>query len=1611
MADPIGLVGLVASVLQLVNIVAQIRGYIKNFHDAPEDQRQLLLEIESLEPFVKELEKRIKNTQAAGLTNGLQELETPLIQLKGTMEQLTKKLDSTGISKVSNRVVWPLWGKEDIEEGLNTIERFKSLLSAWLGMDIWSDFTEEQRTDHSYIMRSVKDLAHEYRVAHNEMISTLKDTAEEQSIDHTYIAKSVRDVARNQERYHDSEERQKILDWYSPLNFFLRQADVFSAWQPGTGGWLLDAGLFKEWKSGSGKTLWCRGIPGAGKTVLASIVVENLRTEQNTGVAVLYLNHKETETQSPSNLLAALWRQLVFGKPIPPVVHHLYAKHHEQRTRPSLEDTYSILCSIISAHPSIFIIVDALDEYPEELRDILLGHLSVLSPTRPHIKINHIMMDSALETMEIRATADDIRRHITAEIAKSSRLSKHVTNCLGLREEIETTIVRRSDGMFLLAKFHIDSLTTKHTIKAVRDALTNMPEDLNYTYGDIMQRINRQSEDDKSLARRTLSWISNVKRPLRPAELTEALAVELGATQLDPYNLLDIDTILSVCAGLVIVDDADDLVRLIHYTTQDYLERVQADGFPRAQTEIASVCITYLSFKVFSPKKHDHNNHLFPKSFLDYSVDYCLMHARGQPESDIRHLILSFLENCSSWRKIWNWRHSFEKIPPSATPLFIATVFRLEHICRYLIKEKGVGGLLQEASLEGLTDVVQILLENGANPDANEGEYDSALQATSVNGHDDILHVLLAHGADIHLCGRRYGTALQMAAFFDHRTSARLLIDRGANINVEAGRYGTALYAAVTQGNKEMVHLLLEHGAAVHQEGGHYGTALCVSIYRGFDVIARVLIEHGANLNEETTMDNRATRMLHRAISMGHEDIIGLLLEHSTPVDWKGASGNSLDVALQCRRYEIADLLIAHGALGTQFDTLLHFAAVSEGHGDVVRILFGVFTERDKCAFTKIEEEFARYTDLANGFQDITYYLIQHRANAAKIIAIEGHLSTVLFTAVLKGHLDGTRLLLEHGACALSFTLYQSDFATTRFLIEHGANVNEPGCMGNPLSIASSQGHNEILRLIEHGTDISAQCRQYICAFRAASSASRKEIVSLLIEHGADVNARGGEYGSALQGASRAGHKDIVSLLIKHGADVSAQGGQYGTALQAASSAGHKDIVKVLIAHGADVNVPGGRYGSALQGASGAGHKDIVSLLIEHGADVNAHGGRYCSALQRASRAGHRDIVNLLIDHGAAFNKKGKGLSIHRRRRIHRRAERRIRVLNEARETRELAYSSRLAAGGDHREEELYSCIKYTSSPDALLRKKHQLELAQEQHPPQHKLHRHGARICVRGRTCKLCIEHGCRGSTTEGTCERSGSAAGWGEKFDAYQYEALEAATRVEEARRAVGGAWRGGRSEVESSNVSKITSNSDNWTVVRIHSIKLDSGCTKEIWRCRGTRFKTQRGIPFPVLVVHGGVLLPLELSKHPQNIHSKFIVLVLRTRTPRPTAVLKMFEYIDIFVFDRPEHTLRIRGKPSEADFQAMLEVTKEADNLAKRQGMPGAALVMTDIRTSDGASGLLRGTPVLLRPSALAKAKDGNSDWETPIKHIINEGLSIKESFRAQEIAGTLPPPLA
>ncbi|KAJ6555662.1 hypothetical protein DFH09DRAFT_1037923 [Mycena vulgaris] len=645
------LIGVLTSILQLIDVVAEAGTLIKDLHNAPKEQRRLFAELQALRPLVVALQDRIRGNRSLA---GIQKMEPPLRKLEDTMKHCTKKLKAGNglFTRVSKPLAWTLWNKQEAKQDLDKIERFKSLLNIWLTMDIW-DVSQKQSKSHEDILIAVQafgqhpqvnleteDSQHDtnqdwksrlvkigwshagsgtmvlvcvisvlmfYFLKTDDVLTTVKTVGAEQKAGHTDILVSVEHVAQMQQQNSDAAIRDRIIEWMSPINFFQRQADIFSMWQPGTGDWLLSDPQFKVWEFSSGIILWCRGMPGAGKTVLASLVVNylgNKSQDQNIGVASVYLNHKETELQTPQNVLTGLWRQLVFGKSIPAAVHALYKDHHEKNTRPPLDIVHAVLTSSIGEYRKVYFVIDALDEYPEKQRNVLLTHLAMLGPTvnlmitsRPHVTLEPFL--ERVQHLEIQATEDDLSQYVTQYISKSHRLSRHVQTHPELYKEIESTILSNAQGMFLLAKLHMDSLSTKHTIKTVREELKNLPKDLKNTYDEAMQRIDHQSEEDRQLAQLTLIWVAYAKRPLLVGELQEALATGPEDTALDPDNLLDMDIVLSVCAGLVVVDETASTVRLIHYTAQDYLDTFQTHQFLNARTEIVSRCLAYFAFEKF----------------------------------------------------------------------------------------------------------------------------------------------------------------------------------------------------------------------------------------------------------------------------------------------------------------------------------------------------------------------------------------------------------------------------------------------------------------------------------------------------------------------------------------------------------------------------------------------------------------------------------------------------------------------------------------------------------------------------------------------------------------------------------------------------------------------------------------------------------------------------------------------------------------------------------------------------------------------------------------------------------------------------------------------------
>ncbi|KAI1346275.1 hypothetical protein F5Y01DRAFT_321992 [Xylaria sp. FL0043] len=164
-------------------------------------------------------------------------------------------------------------------------------------------------------------------------------------------------------------ERQSILDWITPIDYTSQQYDFINRHQIGTGQWLVSSAEFRAWMTKTNQTLFCPGIPGAGKTFLTSIIVDNLHSRFNgdpdVGLAYLYCSFRRSDDQKAEDLLASLLKQLAQGRrPLPDSVVSHYIHHKREGKRPSFHETSKTLRFVAAMYSQVFIVVDALDECP-----------------------------------------------------------------------------------------------------------------------------------------------------------------------------------------------------------------------------------------------------------------------------------------------------------------------------------------------------------------------------------------------------------------------------------------------------------------------------------------------------------------------------------------------------------------------------------------------------------------------------------------------------------------------------------------------------------------------------------------------------------------------------------------------------------------------------------------------------------------------------------------------------------------------------------------------------------------------------------------------------------------------------------------------------------------------------------------------------------------------------------------------------------------------------------------------------------------------------------------------------------------------------------------------
>lgn len=259
-------------------------------------------------------------------------------------------------------------------------------------------------------------------------------------------------------RWQDEKEYETIMNWLTEVSYASEQEAFFSQRQQGTGHWLVDSTEFQTWVRRGNQTLFCPGIPGAGKTILTSIVVNRLHSQfendSSIGIAYVYYSFRRKAEQRAEDMLASLLKQLAHRRAsMPDSVKSLHQAHKSNSTRPLFDEISTTLHSVAALYSRVFIIVDALDEcqtgsgcLAKFVREIfsLQGRCgaNIFATSRPIPDV----MDKfkGFISLEIRARNQDVRRYLDDQMSK---LPRFVRNNEDLQDEIKAKIVETIDGM------------------------------------------------------------------------------------------------------------------------------------------------------------------------------------------------------------------------------------------------------------------------------------------------------------------------------------------------------------------------------------------------------------------------------------------------------------------------------------------------------------------------------------------------------------------------------------------------------------------------------------------------------------------------------------------------------------------------------------------------------------------------------------------------------------------------------------------------------------------------------------------------------------------------------------------------------------------------------------------------------------------------------------------------------------------------------------------------------------------------------------------------------------------------------------------------------------
>ncbi|EQC26731.1 hypothetical protein SDRG_15460 [Saprolegnia diclina VS20] len=536
-------------------------------------------------------------------------------------------------------------------------------------------------------------------------------------------------------------------------------------------------------------------------------------------------------------------------------------------------------------------------------------------------------------------------------------------------------------------------------------------------------------------------------------------------------------------------------------------------------------------------------------------------HDRATKQSPLEAAVFS---NSLGLVKLYTTLHEgMQDFPDECPPLLLAVLFNQVEMAKYFVPTSGINAITADgdyafynAALNGLLEMVQLLVEHGANvAPTNVGE-DLPILGAYDRGHDDVVVYLAAKMDNVNSI-RSNGEPFLLRACTEGRISvADALLRAGADCNATESRGITPLIGAACLGRTAVVQRLLQEASINLDANDETGrTAIFCAVHAlQTNEIPRMLLAAGANVRVAT---NAGSTVFAQAISTGRRDLAELLLPHfdiqqRVPCYDRAQTlrhVSYLQLAVNHRQSHIVSWLLERGADANQDNDgrLPLLDAVMHNDASTVAVLLPFIKDLEA---TDAHGDTALHCAAMIGSVDILQLLVASGANVAHIVETPVP-TTAIAMASAEGHAAAVRYLLEMGAPI------------------DVPNATQKGSVA--LAYAAIRGHGDVLRALLPFVDGNATVvHAPLCetgpdwrqAFLPASTTM--PLPSVVIYEALDPVEGHGDYLDALRALLESPSVDVNSRFPE----------AYGaTALIYACKLGNLDFVRAIVEHtDCDVN-------------------------------------------------------------------------------------------------------------------------------------------------------------------------------------------------------------------------------------------------------------------------------------------------------------------------------------------------------------------------------------------------------------------------------------------------------